>query len=339
MDYDPMAMDDAEALGPVVKISQADSQRVKFELSNADLAFANSLRRVMLAEIPTLAIDLVEIEENSSVLADEFIAHRLGLIPLSAEGIDNLLYSRDCDCDEYCEHCSVKLTLHAKCTGAEMSVSARDLVPTGSRTAQGLGSPVITDADGLGSLLLKLREGQEIKLECIAKKGIAKEHAKWAAPSAIGFEYDPHNKLHHLDMWYETDPAKEWPPSEYADWEEPPQEGEPFDYDAVPSRFYFNVETVGSFPPDAIVAEGIKVLQQKLAGLIHELTEGEGGENGDYNGPRSPEYNNGGEAAWQDQGYTTPYGNGGNQSAWGGGAGGTTPYGATPYGAGQSSWQ
>lgn len=191
---------------------QADSERVKFELSNTDLSFANSLRRVMLAEIPTLAIDLVEIEENSSVLADEFIAHRLGLIPLNAEGIDSLLYSRDCDCEEYCENCSVKLVLQAKCTTSDetMHVWARDLVPAGDRANQVLGTPVIKDEDGHGPIILKLREHQEIKLECIAKKGIAKEHAKWAAPSVIGFEYDPHNKLHHLDMWYESDAATEW---------------------------------------------------------------------------------------------------------------------------------
>ncbi|KAK4462445.1 DNA-directed RNA polymerase II subunit RPB3 [Cladorrhinum samala] len=333
MDYDPMVMDDAESLGPVVKISQADNVRVKFELSNADLSFANSLRRVMLAEIPTIAIDLVEIEENSSVLADEFIAHRLGLIPLNAEGAESLLYSRDCDCDNYCEHCSVKLVLHAKCTGGEnMSISARDLVPAGDRMHQTLGMPVIRDEDGLGPLILKLRPGQEIKLECIAKKGIAKEHAKWAPSAAIGFEYDPHNKLHHIDYWYEQDPKTEWPPSEYVDWEEPPAEGEPFDYDAVPNRFYYNVETSGPLGPDGIVTEGIKVIQQKLAGLIHELTEGEGGDN--YDGPRSPEYGGGGDGF----GYSTSYGgNGGNQSAWGG-AGGTTPFGQTPYGGGGNTW-
>ncbi|KAK4242111.1 DNA-directed RNA polymerase [Achaetomium macrosporum] len=337
MDYDPMVMDDAEAMGPVVKISQADSVRVKYQLSNADISFANSLRRVMLAEIPTLAIDLVEIEENSSVLADEFIAHRLGLIPLNSEGVDSMFFSRDCDCDGTCERCTVTLTLHAKCTGDEnMHVFARDLVPTSERINSVLGNPIITDADGLGPLILKLRPGQEVKLVCIAKKGIAKEHAKWAPSAAIGFEYDPHNKLHHLDLWYEQDPKAEWPPSEYAEWEEPPQEGEPFDYDAVPNRFYFNVESAGSLPPDVIVSEGIKVIQQKLAGLIHELSEGDGGDgmNGDYGGPRSPEYATGADGFG---GYTTPFGNGGNQSSWGG-AGGTTPYGTTPYGAGQSTW-
>ena len=124
------------------------------------------------------------------------------------------------------------------------------------------------------------------------------------------------------------------PLSRYADLEEPPQEGEPFDYDAVPNTFYFDVETAGGLSPDQIVIQGIKVLQHKLAGLIHDI-EGDG--EGDYNGPRSPEYGGGGDA-WQDQGYTTPYGNAGQPSGWGAG-GATTPYGTTPYGnPGQNSW-
>ncbi|KAG4220774.1 hypothetical protein PC116_g30747, partial [Phytophthora cactorum] len=188
-----------------------------------------------------------------------------------------------------------------------------------------IGNPVITDPDGLGSLICKLRKGQELKLSCIAKKGIAKEHAKWSPTSAIGFEYDPHNKLHHLDLW---------PKSKYADVEEPPAEGQPFDYDAVPSRFYFEVEGIGNIQSDAIILEGVKELQRKLAGLIHGLGESEG-MNGEYDGPRSPDGMDTG-AGYLEQGYSTPYGNPGAASAWGGGA---TAYGTTPYGnSGSNGW-
>lgn len=339
-----MIMDDGESLGPSVKIRFADQLVVDFEASNIDLAQINSLRRVMMAEVPTIAIDLVEIEENTSVLADEFIAHRLGLVPLNATDVESLLYTRDCECEQYCEHCSVKLTLHAKCTSDEiMKVYARDMIPDHGRPNQYIGSPIITDPDGNGVLIAKLRKGQELKLTCIAKKGVAKEHSKWMATTAMGFEYDPHNNLGHTDLWYEKDPKEEWPLSENAKYEEPKQEGEPFDYDAVPSRFYLRVESSGVLAPDVIVQEGVKIIQQKLAGLIHALNEGDdgvgGGANGAYNGPQSPEYN-GEDGGWQDQGgYTTPYSNGaGNQSSWGG-AGGTTPYGTTPYGnPGQGGW-
>jgi DNA-directed RNA polymerase II subunit RPB3 len=158
-----------------------------------------------------MAIDTVEIETNNSVLADEFICHRLGLIPLVSKNIDEVNYTRDCDCESYCDQCSVILTLHARCTGDEiMKVYARDLVVDNARPNQFVGNPVITDPEGLGTIICKLRKDQEIRMKCIAKKGIAKEHAKWAPTSAVGFEYDPHNKLRHMDLWFEKDPLKEW---------------------------------------------------------------------------------------------------------------------------------
>lgn len=128
------------------------------------------------------------------------------------------------------------------------------------------------------------------------------------------------------------------PKGKNAEWEDAPPEGEPFNYEASPQVFYLEVESAGSLEPDAIVQQGIKVLQQKLAAVIQELDDGRAGVNGDgmdmnsYGGPRSPELNGlGGRDYDMDQGYTTPYVNGGGASAWGGG-GGATPYGATPYG-------
>jgi len=79
-------------LPPVVKIISKEMNTLKFELSNTDLTVANALRRIIIAEIPTMAIEIVEISENTSVLHDEYIAHRCGLIPLLSIDADRYNY-------------------------------------------------------------------------------------------------------------------------------------------------------------------------------------------------------------------------------------------------------
>jgi DNA-directed RNA polymerase II subunit RPB3 len=127
--------------------------------------------------------------------------------------------------------------------------------------------------------------------------------------------------------------------SKYAKWEEPAQEGEPFDFDATPERFYFEVESIGNLEPDAIIQNGIKVLQNKLAAVIQDLTaEGQpnGNTGGGYDATGTEDDGMNGGQNWQSQGYTTPYGNSGD-ATWN--TGGATPYGATPYGQnGQNGW-
>ncbi|CAA9959956.1 DNA-directed RNA polymerase protein [Pyrenophora teres f. maculata] len=333
MDYNP----EGDSIN--VRFLEASSQRASFIVQNFNLETANSLRRVMLSEIPTLAIDVVEVLDNTSVLADEFVCHRLGLIPLSSKGVDDLVYSRDCDCEGYCDNCAVVLSLNAKCTGSEiMKVYARDLVIESRTPNDEVGKPVITDSEGTGSCIVKLRRGQAINMRCIAKKGIAKEHAKWAPSAAIGFEYDPANKLHHLDYWHEEDPEKEWPKDEARINLDggPENPDERFDFNAVPTRFFYDVETVGGIDPDQIVTKGIHRLQLKLAEIVQGLNGGIAGPD-DFGGAQSPTLNGagyGGEAG----GYTPVGGPGGygGGSAWGGPPqGAATPYGATPYG-GQS---
>ncbi len=81
---------------PVIRILELSNYVIKFELLNTDLSVANSLRRIIIAEIPTMAIDLVEVKENTSALHDEFIAHRLGLIPLLSINADKFKFSEEC---------------------------------------------------------------------------------------------------------------------------------------------------------------------------------------------------------------------------------------------------
>lgn len=260
-------------MDPQITIRTTARDTVDFILSDVDLSLANSLRRVMLAEIPTLAIDLVDIVTNTSVLADEFIAHRLGLIPLHSEDIDKLKYTRDCTCEDHCDKCSVVLELRATCESQDTMNVYSSHFQVVSETGLRLGAPVIRDPQRRGVLIAKLKKHQQLHVRCVAKKGIAKEHAKWSPCAAIGFEYDPYNKLKHTDYWYEESVESEWPLTANAEWEEPPLPGEAFDYQAKPNRFYYNLETTGVLPPNAVFQRGCDELQQKIATVIFELNK------------------------------------------------------------------
>lgn len=172
---------------PNIEVNKISKEKIKFTLSGVDSSVANSLRRVMIAEVPTMAIDIVHIHTNTSSLHDEFIAHRLGLIPLISENQDNYDFPRDCKCAGHCDQCAVQFRLRVKNTeGGVLDVTSRDL-----RHLSQQGNDVRpADQDG-PILILKLRKNQEIDITCNARKGIGKEHAKWSPVATAVFKYTP----------------------------------------------------------------------------------------------------------------------------------------------------
>ncbi|EGF78507.1 hypothetical protein BATDEDRAFT_20338 [Batrachochytrium dendrobatidis JAM81] len=262
--------------GPIVQVTSIiDTQNTKsvsFILGNTDLSVANALRRTMIAEVPTVAIDLVEFESNSSVLTDEFLAHRLGLIPLNSEQVGTITYTRDCSCTQYCPQCSVELHLNVRCDEEfTREVTSRDLISSHSSIM-----PIIHGDDDSGIMIAKLRKGQEINLRCIAKKGTAKEHAKWSPCAGIAFEYDPHNRLRHTTYWVEDDIKSEWPVSANGLLEPEVVDDEPFDFNAKPDKFYMTVEGTGAIDPKEIVTTALRIMQTKLSlvqMLIKEISD------------------------------------------------------------------
>eukprot|EP00045_Choanoeca_perplexa_P009808 m.95956 g.95956 ORF g.95956 m.95956 type:complete len:201 (-) comp15035_c0_seq12:1361-1963(-) len=180
---------------PEVKITSMNESEMKFELSRMSLSMANSFRRVMIAEVPTLAIDAVHITQNTSVLHDEFIAHRLGLIPLTSDSYSKFSYARDCNnCAAGCGQCQVKLTLDVRCTSDEvMHVTTEHLLSE----LEGGDQPVVPATSRARGqyetehpiLICKLNKGQSIRLTAYAKKGFGKVGDQlavgWPAPHVI----------------------------------------------------------------------------------------------------------------------------------------------------------
>jgi DNA-directed RNA polymerases I and III subunit RPAC1 len=62
-----------------------DDEEIVFDLIGAEPPLANALRRILLAEIPTMAIEKVTMWQNTSIIPDENLAHRVGLIPIKAD--------------------------------------------------------------------------------------------------------------------------------------------------------------------------------------------------------------------------------------------------------------
>ena len=157
-------------------------------MRGVDLSLVNALRRVVIAEVPTMAIEMVHVEENTSVLAGEFLAHRLGLVPLKSSDVSNFERLGECPHTEgrVCDKCAVTFTLHAKndSTDSNMIVTSNDLHVVSLATSV---TPYVEDVDK-PILLAKLRGGQAIKLEAHAIKGTGKEHAKWSPVSCAVFK-------------------------------------------------------------------------------------------------------------------------------------------------------
>jgi len=70
-----------------IKILNKSQNKLVFAINGINPALANTLRRLMIGEVPILAIDTVEFNKNSSALYDEFIAHRLGLMQMQGKGM------------------------------------------------------------------------------------------------------------------------------------------------------------------------------------------------------------------------------------------------------------
>jgi len=269
-----------------VEILELNGEVVKFVLENVNLSLANALRRVMISEIPTIAIDSVSMEKNTSFLSDEYIAQRLGLIPLlSIDDVERLNYLRECMCDGFCHMCSLDLTINvqAEDNPDEMQKSVRavtsnDLFPVGGHRAVPACGSFIDDSSR-PIIILKLSSGQRLEATCRAVKGIGMEHAKWNPTASVAFEYDPDNALRHTFFPENKDNPdsntnySSYPPSLYSDmaFEGQNTVQSPYTPGREPRKFWIAVEGTGALPPDRIVLDGIKVLNAKLMNLQEGL--------------------------------------------------------------------
>tara|TARA_B100000029_G_C16998224_1_gene750144 strand:+ start:10 stop:612 length:603 start_codon:yes stop_codon:yes gene_type:complete len=143
-----------------LEIINENEQKISVRIKGVPLQYINALRRICLNGVPIYAIEDVDILENSSVLADEGIAHRLGLIPLTTS-IESIKQNTETD--------KIMLTLDSGISEETRTILSGDLKSQDSN--------IIPISQNIP--IVHLAPSQSLKIEAYARLGRGIEHAKW----------------------------------------------------------------------------------------------------------------------------------------------------------------
>jgi len=277
-----------------LRVDRMEPRGAEFLLEDVEPAFANALRRTLIADLPKLAIEDVEFHlgpirgedgkeyESTAPLFDEMVAHRLGLVPLPT---DPKIFVPRATCPscggEGCPNCTVIYSLNKR--GPAM-VYSRDLEPIGDAKLK----PVDQDIP-----IVKLGEGQALLVYATAQLGFGREHAKWQVTQAVGYKYKPVVKVDNKKMDPEKYPLDVCPvniihrkdgkvvvdPEEKCilcmqcveaasenGWEGA------FDVHGDPTKILFHFETDGSMDAKTALLEALSGLETKFSTLADQAS-------------------------------------------------------------------
>ena len=257
-----------------IEVVEKNDTVLRIIVRDADVPLMNALRRIALAEVPCMAIDEVVMIENSSILQDEIIAHRLGLTPLKTD-LDSYNTPEECSCQSEfgCSQCRVTLTLDSEAKEGTRTVYSGELVSENPE--------IVPVSDKIP--IIKLVKGQKLKLEAYARLGRGQTHAKWQPVCVSAYKYYP--KI--------TTPTKECPectkcvdicPKKVLEIkgnkvdvrdllacnlcmdcvEACPQKPAPLKVEWEKDSFVMNIESTGALPPERVLQEATKILGKQL---------------------------------------------------------------------------
>ena len=177
-----------------IEVVELTDEHIVFDLVGVDSSIANALRRILLAEVPTVAIETIYMHTNTSIIQDEVLSHRVGLIPIKVDpqklqdfseedgptDLNTIVFKLDIECKAEPEG-----FVSTDGQPYTLSVYSRDLEwqPQGNQDQMfpnGV-SPVHPDI-----VIAKLRPGQSIEFEAHCRRGLGKDHAKFS-PCATAF--------------------------------------------------------------------------------------------------------------------------------------------------------
>ncbi len=260
-----------------IEVLEKDDKNMRLLIRGVDTPYMNALRRSIISEVPSMAVDEVVILENSSVLQDEIIAHRLGLIPLKTD-LESYNLPEECECkSEFgCSLCRVTLTLDVEAKEGTQTVYSGSLVSENPA--------VVPVSDKIP--IVKLAKEQKIRLEAYARLGKGKNHAKWQPVSACAYKYLPRvqidsKKCDACGRCVEVCSRKILVKSEKKmDVENVlsctlcqdcvdacPTEPKAIKVEWEKDSYIFNIESSGVLPPEVVLTDAVEILDEQLKEL------------------------------------------------------------------------
>uniref|UniRef100_A0A671VHZ5 DNA-directed RNA polymerases I and III subunit RPAC1 n=1 Tax=Sparus aurata TaxID=8175 RepID=A0A671VHZ5_SPAAU len=290
-----------------IDVVHLDESSMEFDMVGIDAAIANAFRRILLAEVPTMAIEKVFIYNNTSIVQDEVLAHRLGLIPIRADPrlFEYRNAGEEAAEEEASEIDTIQLQLKIKCsrnpriTGDVLHIYARNIilgdikwVPIGNQADVFADSSIGPVHDDI--LIAQLRPGQELDIVMHCVKGIGKDHAKFSPVATASYRLLPEITLLEQVEGEKAERLKRCFSRGVIDLEDVNGKKvakvvnsrldtcsrEVLRHDdlknvvklgRVRDHFIFTVESTGILPPDVLVTEAIKVLMAKCQRFLNEL--------------------------------------------------------------------
>ena len=210
-----------------------DENELRCKIHRCNLSVANGLRRVLISEVPTLAIDLVDMMENTGVLHDEFMAHRVGLLPIDSNDLSEFKSVHECDSEYLCDDCSVYFVCNVtNNTTHNITVTSADFVSQNPKYQL-----VFNMHDGKELTVTKLAPTQTINFTGIATKDIGSEHIKWSPVTSCICTYNPDPNASKITQFLQS---------------------------SEPTEFDFTLETSVAIKPKNALKNGLDILIDKL---------------------------------------------------------------------------
>jgi DNA-directed RNA polymerase alpha subunit len=200
------SLEDDELPPLSIRVVRVEDQEdlIEFEVIGIDPPIANAFRRIMIAEVPSMAIEHVNLYQNTSIIQDEVLVHRLGLIPINADP-RKFKFLQEIE-GRHTSETTLVFTLHVSCEEGKnppsvladargREVWSKDLkwIPQGPQRKIFKSNPVAPIHDDI--LIARLRPGQEIEAELFVEKGIGREHAKWSPVCTASYRLMPDIQL------------------------------------------------------------------------------------------------------------------------------------------------